>query len=490
MGRSRNPEHADLPVGLYANKDNGSATGYYFYYKNPFFGVEGIPNNANPRLPCGSDKAEAIKSADQVKKAYLKYTKQTDSITINNGIIHSNKAKKLFFRLPKFKKVQSDKVTHIDGLIDHALAKLEEDYLNPKIKMSLSTKRNIESYLNRIKMRWGNLPVEFINIENIQVHIDEITSKGHFNSAGKFKERYIALLSHGLRYGLIDFENNPANDIKIPKTKVQKSRLSAMTAVEVLESPELSYQPNKLSIKFGLITAMRPQDFTLTRKEKGDDWELRVQAFIENRNVFDELALSNFEVYAEKAPYPYINEQENCLVYFSQKTEKIEAIDLDLYNNTLEMTLKNLITEIKEVCTFSDSPYLIHHTVKNSKVKHGSPINPSTLSKKFTKSMKELDKNWLNGSHPTLYELRSLGMRNEPVKPLVGIEKTKSAQQNSCNETSEIGVVESTFEEKVAAIRPVKIPSKLGGHTSKSKMPKDVYFKRRDLAHQQLSGFT
>jgi hypothetical protein len=154
------------------------------------------------------------------------------------------------------------------------------------------------------------------------------------------------------------------------------------------------------------------------------------------------------------------------------------------------MTLRDLITEIKEVCTFSDSPYLIHHTVNNSKVKQGSPINPRTLSKKFTLAMKVLDKNWLNGSHPTLYELRSLGMRNEPVKPIVGIEKTKSALDNSCNKISEMSVVVSTFEEKVAAIKPVKIPSKLGGHTTKSKMPKDVYFKRRDLAYQQLSGFT
>ncbi len=490
MGRRRNPEHADLPVGLYANRDKGSATGYYFYYKNPFFGVEGVPNNNKPRLPFGADKISAIKKAEQVKNAYLAYTEQVGTIRTNNAIIQASKAKKLFFCLPKFKKVQADKVTHFDGLVDRALVKLEEDYHNFNITMSCATYRDSKSYLNRIKKRWDNLPVEYISLANIQIHIDEVIISGKLNTAKKFTSAYKELLNYGLRYSLIDFDSNPAEEIKTPKIKVKKSRLSAMTAIEVLESEELNYQPNKLSIKLGLITTMRPQDFTLTRKEKGDDWEVRVQAFIENRNAFDELALSDFAAYADKAPYPYINEQENCLVYFSQKTGGIAAIDLDLYNNTLEMTLRDLITDIEEVCTFSDSPYLIHHTVKNSKVKQGSPINPSTLSKRFTRAVKELGKNWLNGSHPTLYELRSLGMRNEPVKPFVVIEKAKSAQQSTNNETCEIGLVVSTFEEKVSATRPIKLPSKLGGHTSKSKMPKDVYFKRRDLAYQQLSGFT
>jgi hypothetical protein len=70
MGRSRNPEHLDLPIGLYANKDKGSATGYYFYYKNPFFGVEGIPNNTKARLALGTDKAKAVKKAEEIKNAY------------------------------------------------------------------------------------------------------------------------------------------------------------------------------------------------------------------------------------------------------------------------------------------------------------------------------------------------------------------------------------------------------------------------------------
>ncbi|KGJ99891.1 hypothetical protein [Thalassotalea sp. ND16A] len=492
MGRNRKPENRDLPKGLYANKDSGSATGYYHYFNNPFFGVEGVANHNDPVLKLGPCRATAIATAKKLAQAFEAFQKNQPILIKNKMVVNSRKANKFGFSKPKFIKVNGDKIQSVSPLVDHALARLEEDYhTNSNVVISYNEYKNKKSYLNRIKARWDNLPVDFINAANMQVHIDEYVQEGKINTAKKFISRYSELLSYGIRYGLIDFEKNPAEDLKVPKTKVKRSRLSAATALEVTQSPELSYLPNKFSVELGLITSMRPQDFALTRKSKGEDWGSRIQNFIENRNTVDELADKNFEEYSNVAPYPYIDDTENCIVYFCQKTLEICAIDLDMHNKTLDKSLKTLINEIQVSCCDANSPFLIHHTVKNGKVTKGAPINPRTLSKRFTAAIKELNKNWLNGSNPTLYELRSLGIRNESSANIVATKlKQQTPKPPSKNEGNETTPLVSTIEEKVMVAVKVKTPEKLGGHSAKSKMRSDVYSKARDLAYQQLSGFT
>lgn len=477
MARPRSQINQGLPKSLRSKKTkNGKRIGYY--YKNPFYGVKGAANNTKKEPLLGYDREEAIKKAQDLDAMFAQYQVMVECLESDPLISGASIAKDNGFKKPNFVSIQtSDDISTVQELAEQFLAHNQQRYDN--FEITNNTYRGNKSYINRIGQRWGHTPLEFVITANIQVHINEIIDNKTLRSANVFKDAYRQLLNFGKAKDLIYFSEDLTDNVKVKKSKVRRSRLSKAVAREVIESPELAYLPNKLFIEFSYCAGLRPMETALIRPRKGDDWEQKVSNYDDDAHRYALYAL-DFADFAQAAPYSYVDNKEQVLVVYCLKTQEITKYCLNIKSPVSEKTLGDIIEEISEACSVNESRYLLHHTLKNGKIKPGAAINPTTLSKKFTLAIKELDHIWANGSHPTLYESRSLAIRGDDIKTI--------KQDNCAEETLEEKA--STLSEKVNQIQAVDKQSSLGGHKKNSKMPVQVYQRSRDMAHQLAKGFT
>ncbi|MGI2107396.1 phage integrase Arm DNA-binding domain-containing protein [Shewanella frigidimarina] len=470
MGRKRKHENSDLPKGLYAkNKKNNT----YFEFKNPFYGIKGLLKSNIKTLSLGADKKIAIQRHQGLIKACENYSAASDAdLNVKSDNTENNEhitfAKNAGFTKPNYITVLPDAVTYIGALVEKMISDIEK-----KSTLSKKTQDQYKYSLNKIRKKWGPLQIEYLNTANIQTHLEEYIDKGNLNTAKKFKSVYKQLLEFGKRNGLIEIKAGVIEATDTPRFETKRSRLSSVTFKEVHDEIYKENIPNALTLELGVITASRPQDLTLVKKHKNDDWDFQAKEFIESTGEQREYLKQNNLI-----PSPYIDEKNRCLVILCQKTVNIIKISFDQYSPTLNKTLGELIDQIKIICTVPTSEFLIHQIKNHGPLKLGASIKPITLSRMFTKHIKRLNKSWLKGSHPTLYEVRSLAMRDA--------QEVECSAKNIPNTT--VSENNSTITEAVNLKQNISKAIDLGGHCRKSKMAKDIYMQPRDLFHQQLNN--
>ncbi|WP_133126614.1 hypothetical protein [Shewanella sp. 10N.286.52.B9] len=452
-------------------KNKNLIHGEYYEGVNLFHNFKSFPKYEKKTISLGSNRVEAItKYLEMIElhKAVLAAESNSRS-EIKEEDEHLIFAKNSGFTKPSYIIVSPDKVDFIDELAVKMISYTEES------TNSKNTRKQHKCLLKKIHLKWGPLPIEYLNTSNIQTHLNEYIDKDQLNTAKKLRTMYNLLLKFGKRNGLLEVTSAVIEATFVPKHITTRSRLSSEVLSTVLPEIDKESKPNALTIQLGLITALRPQDLVLIENQKSKDWDFKAAEFMRSNGKQRDYLKDNNLI-----PHGYLDEEDQCLVGLCQKTSSIVKIPFHQFNKTLNKTLGQLIVEIKRFCTVTESVFLIHQIKNHGALKRGASIKHVTLSRMFTKHIKRIKTAWLKGSHPTLYEVRSLAMRENDAE-----EKEEKAKNSSITASKKD---HSTVNELVDLSPKVEKAEDIGGHSKKSNTARDVYMNPRDLDYQKLTN--
>lgn len=246
----------------------------------------------------------------------------------------------------------------------------------------------------------GDIRLSSITTKLIKALLDTYIDQGKNRLAQSVRSAYTDLFIEAAQCGEIDSNFNPAKNTRKPKARVNKSRLS-LEQFELICANQ-KYCSHKLTYLLALVTGQRRTDISLMRKNKGNDWESRFEAYRQNYSYFmdKEGGYASFSQLVEYVPYSFI--EKDYLHVFQLKTGKLLKIPLELKLKKFNVSIQDVITQADRI---QDSEFIVHHTTARACNALGDPLHPDTVSRSFKRAREAAKIEW-QATPATFHEIR------------------------------------------------------------------------------------
>lgn len=227
--------------------------------------------------------------------------------------------------------------------------------------LSESTLRNYDKRISVMRSHFGSSLIAKISTKDCHGLLNKYLADGKKQYAFNFKTFMVDVFNEAEAAGWIPRGTNPASIIKIAKPKTERSRLSLDNFKTVLNAAD---GWPRTAILLALVTGQRVSDVAAMRYDQVKDGYLHVQQI---------------------------------------KTG--QRIKIPVTISLLGYSLQGIIKESRRIV---GAQTIVHQTESTGRSNPGEPLREMTISRYFTKLMRENVKQKFEGSPPTFHEIRSL----------------------------------------------------------------------------------
>lgn len=353
--RPRKPGNRDLPRNLYRQRRGGRD---YYSYRDPRDGR---------RHAIGSDRAQATTDAEALNAAIYPQMRQVRLKQLAQPPTQAS----MLFREWIVRYIAIQEHEHKEGYI------------------ALNTLKMRKNTANQIRERMGSIPLGEITTRDCAALIDDKREEGKPTQARVIRRVLVDVFAEAISAG--EASTNPASPTKIPRVKVQRSRMTLEHWKTIYEAAE-SFSP---WLRNAMLLAL------VTGQRRGDLVKLRF------RDLHD-----------------------GYLHVVQEKTGAAVAISQGLRLQAVNASVKEAIEQCRDAVV---TTYMLHHHRNFYNAVRGGPISADALTNKFSAARKKSGLEW-KGSPPSFHEIRSLSKRLYEIegvntKALLGHKSDKIADQ-------------------------------------------------------------
>ena len=227
--------------------------------------------------------------------------------------------------------------------------------------LSESTIRNYEKRVSVMRGHFGSSLIAKITTKDCHGLLNNYLSSGKKKYAFDFKTFMVDVFNEAEAAGWIPRGTNPASIIKVAKPKTERSRLSLDNFKTVLEASE---GWSRTAILLALVTGQRVSDIAAMRYDQVKGGYLHVQQIKTGQRIKIPVTLS-----------------------------------------LLGYSLQSIIKDSRKIV---GAKTIVHQSESTGRSNPGEALREMTISRQFTKLMRENVKQKFEGTAPTFHEIRSL----------------------------------------------------------------------------------
>lgn len=352
--RPRKDGRQGWPPGL-GCKRNASTGASYYTWTNPLTGSE-------RSLKCPNDFATACKRA---KQANALIAQRVEDRALSGLLI---------------------KKTTLAAWCERYLKLIESR------KLRENTMRSRRSLVRRWVEAAGNEFLETLQTKTLSAVIDAEVERGHSRQAVAMLSVITDVINMAKSKGEFPSAHaNPADAIKPPTVKVQRSRFTLDDFNALLAVAAHPWERHALLL--ALVTGQGREDIALAQFRRAGDWDKTLAAYIED----------------DSNPMPPSYVDGDFFYATRQKTGALIQIPLALRLDAIGLSVGDVVSKCRGTGTVSR--YLVHHTVSVGFCKAGEQVHKDTLSRLVARLRKRAELTWSGKKPPTFHEIRSLSER-------------------------------------------------------------------------------